>query len=220
MNPPVPAALKDWSIPIDQLGEGAKYYKYDPAEAKRLLAAAGYPNGFPGDRCASRPTARTILVDTMQLVQKDLKDVGIDAKIDQKEYGAYIATCFYGKFDSMTFGPQTPFLEPDNFLFGQYYPERAQEPEPHQRPGGGRHARPPAAHVRSRQAARAHLRDPALPGQAAVLRRDAVRRVHRGVGRRAEELRAQHRLRLRRAPAWPPGSIARAHGAGSRGAPC
>ena len=43
----------------------------------------------------------------MQLVQKHLKDVGIDAKIDQKEYGAYIATCFYGKFDSMTFGPQT-----------------------------------------------------------------------------------------------------------------
>ena len=22
----------------------------------------------------------------------------------------------------MAFGPQTPFLEPDNFLFGQYYP--------------------------------------------------------------------------------------------------
>ena len=107
----------------------------------------------------------------MQLVQKDLKDVGIDAKIDQKEYGAYIATCFYGKFDSMTYGPQTPFLDPDNFLFGQYYPGRAQEPEPHQRPGGRRHARPPAAHVRHRQAARGDLRDPAPPGQAAVLRR-------------------------------------------------
>src|SRR5439155_244376 len=53
----------------------------------------------------------------------DLKAVGIDVKIDQKEYGAYIATCFYGKFDSMTYGPQTGFLEPDNFLFGQYYPE-------------------------------------------------------------------------------------------------
>jgi peptide/nickel transport system substrate-binding protein len=65
----------------------------------------------------------TILVDSMQLVQKDLKAVGIDVKIDQKEYGAYIATCFYGKFDSMTYGPQTGFLEPDNFLFGQYYPE-------------------------------------------------------------------------------------------------
>jgi len=122
MNPAVPAALKEWSIPFDKIGEGAKYYKYDPAEAKKLLAAAGYPNGFPGTMCFTT-YGSTILVDTMQLVQKDLKAVGIDVKIDQKEYGAYIATCFYGKFDSMTFGPQTGFLEPDNFLFGQYYPE-------------------------------------------------------------------------------------------------
>jgi peptide/nickel transport system substrate-binding protein len=122
VNPPVPAALKEWSVPLDKLGEGAKYYKHDPAEAKRLLAAAGYPNGFPGTMCFTT-YGTPVLVDIMQLVQKDLKTVGIDVKIDQKEYGAYIATCFYGKFDSMTFGPQTGFLEPDNFLFGQYYPE-------------------------------------------------------------------------------------------------
>jgi peptide/nickel transport system substrate-binding protein len=122
INPPVPAALKEWSISLDKLGEGAKYYKHDPAEAKRLLAAAGYLNGFPGTMCFTT-YGSPVLVDIMQLVQKDLKTVGIDVKIDQKEYGAYIATCFYGKFDSMTFGPQTGFLEPDNFLFGQYYPE-------------------------------------------------------------------------------------------------
>jgi len=122
MNPAVPAALREWSIPFDKLGEGAKYYKHDPAEAKKLLAAAGYANGFPGTMCFTT-YGSTILVDSMQLVQKDLKAVGIDVKIDQKEYGAYIATCFYGKFDSMTYGPQTGFLEPDNFLFGQYYPE-------------------------------------------------------------------------------------------------
>ena len=122
INPPVPAALREWSIPLDKLGEGAKFYKHDPAEAKRLLAAAGYPNGFPATMCFTT-YGSPVLVDIMQLVQKDLKTVGIDVKIDQKEYGAYIATCFYGKFDSMTFGPQTGFLEPDNFLFGQYYPE-------------------------------------------------------------------------------------------------
>jgi len=121
MNPPVPAALREWSVPFDKLGEGAKYYAHDPAEAKRLLAAAGYPNGFPATMCFTT-YGSTVLVDSMQLVQKDLKAVGIDAKIDQKEYGAYIATCFYGKFDSITYGPQTGFLEPDNFLFGQYYP--------------------------------------------------------------------------------------------------
>jgi len=122
MNPPVPAGLKEWSVPFDKLGDGAKYYTYDPAEAKKLLAAAGYPNGFPGPMCFTT-YGSTLLVDIMQLVTKDLKAVGIDAKIDQKEYGAYISTCFYGKFDSMTLGPQTGFLEPDNFLFGQYYPE-------------------------------------------------------------------------------------------------
>jgi peptide/nickel transport system substrate-binding protein len=121
VNPAVPAALKEWSIPINQLGEGAKYYKYDPAEAKRLLAAAGYPNGFPGTVCFTT-YGSTVLVDQMQMVLKNLKDVGIDSKLDQKEYGAYISSCFYGKFDSMTYGPQTPFVEPDSFLFGQYYP--------------------------------------------------------------------------------------------------
>jgi peptide/nickel transport system substrate-binding protein len=107
---------------VNQLGEGAKYFKYDPAEAKRLLAAAGYPNGFQGNMCFTT-YGSTVLVDAMQIVLKNLKDVGINAALDQKEYGAYISTCFYGNFPSMTFGPQTPFLEPDNFLFGMHYPD-------------------------------------------------------------------------------------------------
>jgi peptide/nickel transport system substrate-binding protein len=121
LNPPVPTALKEWTLPIDQLGEGARYYTYDPPEARRLLAEAGYPRGFPGQVCFTT-YGSTIVVDAVQLILKNLKDVGIAAALDTKEYGAYMATCFYGKFDSMTYGPQTPYLEPDNFLFGQYYP--------------------------------------------------------------------------------------------------
>jgi peptide/nickel transport system substrate-binding protein len=121
-NAAVPNALKDWALPVNQLGEGAKYFKYDPAEAKRLLAAAGYANGFPGTVCFTT-YGSTVLVDSMQMILKNLKDVGIESKLETKEYGAYITSCFYGKFDSMTYGPQTPFLEPDSFLFGQYFPE-------------------------------------------------------------------------------------------------
>jgi len=120
LNPPVPTALREWSIPIDQLGDGARWYKYDPAEAKKLLAAAGYPNGFPMSLCFTT-YGSTVLVDQSQIVLKNLKDVGITATLDQKEYGAYISTCFYGQFPSGAFGPQTPFLEPDTFLYGQYY---------------------------------------------------------------------------------------------------
>ncbi len=42
----VPRGLQEWSLPVDQLGAGAKYYQYDPHEAKRFLAEAGFPNGF------------------------------------------------------------------------------------------------------------------------------------------------------------------------------
>jgi peptide/nickel transport system substrate-binding protein len=120
-NPPVPAALKEWSIPMNQLGEGARYYKHDPAEAKRLLAAAGYPNGFPASACFTS-YGSTVLVDMAQLVLKSLKDVGIDTRLDQKEYGAYVSTCFYGRFDSMAYGPQTPFVDPDSFVYPYYHP--------------------------------------------------------------------------------------------------
>jgi peptide/nickel transport system substrate-binding protein len=121
VNPPVPAALRDWSIPMDQLGEGLAYYKYDPAAAKKLLAEAGVPNGFSAT-VEFTTYGSTILVDGCQLVLKNLKDVGIDAKLVTKEYGAYISTTFYGKFDTLAYGPQTGFQEPDNHLYGQYYP--------------------------------------------------------------------------------------------------
>jgi len=34
-------------------GPNAKYFKYDPAEARKLLAAAGYPDGLKVDMIAS-----------------------------------------------------------------------------------------------------------------------------------------------------------------------
>ena len=121
LNPAVPAALKEWALPVDQLGEGAQYYKFDAGRAKKLLAEAGYPNGFPAT-VSYATYGSTIMVDALQLLLKYLKDVGIDAKPIQQEYGAYISTTFYGKYESMAFGPQTPFLDPDNYLFGPYMP--------------------------------------------------------------------------------------------------
>ena len=120
-NPPIPAGLTDWSLPVAQLGEGARYYKHDLAEAKRLMAAAGHPNGFPGTICFTT-YGSSILVDQAQLMLKYLKDIGIEARLDQKEYGAYFATCFVGKLESMGFGPQTTFFEPDSYLYSQYMP--------------------------------------------------------------------------------------------------
>ncbi len=45
-TPAVSRGLAEWSPRIDELGAGAKYYQYDPKEARRLLAEAGVPKGF------------------------------------------------------------------------------------------------------------------------------------------------------------------------------
>jgi peptide/nickel transport system substrate-binding protein len=124
LNAAVPAGLVDWALPINQMGDGAKYFHHDPGEARRLLAAAGYPNGFAASLCFTT-YGSTLLTDNAQLILRDLKTVGITTKLDQREYGAFIASCYFGKFDSMTFGPQTPFLDPDNFLYGMHYPGEA-----------------------------------------------------------------------------------------------
>src|SRR5438094_10615174 len=77
-TPAVGRGLVEWSLSIDQLGAGAKYYQYSPKEARRLLAEAGYPAGFKTQLTVTPGYGRDLIDDT-QLVQQYLKDVDIEA---------------------------------------------------------------------------------------------------------------------------------------------
>ena len=118
-TPALARGLVEWSLPVDQLGEGAKYYQYDPKEARRLLAEAGFPNGFKTQLTASPGYGRDLL-DDAQLVQRFLKDVGIEAELKLQEYGAYVATTAQGKFEGLVRGPWGIAWEPDSPLYRGY----------------------------------------------------------------------------------------------------
>jgi peptide/nickel transport system substrate-binding protein len=120
LNAAVPAGLQEWALPVDQLGDGARYYRHDPAAAKRLLAEAGYPRGFATVMDFNN-YGSTFMDDAIQLILGDLKAVGIDTKLNQKEYGAYITATATGNYEAMYYGA-TPFVDPDNYLFTNYYP--------------------------------------------------------------------------------------------------
>jgi peptide/nickel transport system substrate-binding protein len=112
----VSRGLMEWSLPIEQLGEGAKYYRYDPQEARRLLSEAGYAKGFKTQLTVTSGLTRD-LVDDAQLVQRYLKEVGIEAELKLQEYGAYVATTVQGKFEGLVRGPMGVVWEPDGLLY-------------------------------------------------------------------------------------------------------
>ena len=118
-TPAVARGLVEWSLPTDQLGAGAKYYQYDPKEAKRLLAEAGFPNGFKTQLTVTPGFGRDHL-DDAQVVQRFLKDIGIEAELKIQEYGAYAATIAQGKFEGLVRGPYGIAWEPDSPLYRAY----------------------------------------------------------------------------------------------------
>src|SRR5215468_10414338 len=118
-TPAVSRGLVEWSLPMEQLGAGAQYYEYDLQAARRLLAEAGYAKGFKTQLTVTSGLGRD-RVDEAQLVQRFLKDVGIEAELKIQEYGAYVATTVQGKFEGLVDGPIGVVWEPDGRLYRAY----------------------------------------------------------------------------------------------------
>jgi peptide/nickel transport system substrate-binding protein len=117
----VPANLGKWWLDPKSAdaGESARYYKHDLREARQLVQAAGasgmqfkfiYTNNAYGERF--NQWAETVA--TM------LKDIGVSPQIVVQDYAReYIAAggTFFGGFEGVFFGLQTPFTDPHDFLF-------------------------------------------------------------------------------------------------------
>ncbi len=124
-NPVVPAAFAEWSIPIDQLGpEGRKSYQHSIPEAKRLLAEAGYPHGVKVTAEAPGTGYGPDFLDAVQINLKNWKAAGIDVDLKLKEYGAFISSTIYGKFDQMYIGLRGAWADPEAYFYRVYVPEQ------------------------------------------------------------------------------------------------
>ncbi|HAA74151.1 TPA: ABC transporter substrate-binding protein [Candidatus Latescibacteria bacterium] len=109
---PIPPTM--WSY-----HEGIVGYHYDPALAKRLLAEAGYPNGFKTTLWAM-PVPRPYMPQPLkiaQAIQADLQAVGIEAEIVTYEWGTYLDKVQRGQHDMALLGWTGDNGDPDNFLY-------------------------------------------------------------------------------------------------------
>ncbi|HLI12644.1 MAG TPA: ABC transporter substrate-binding protein [Alphaproteobacteria bacterium] len=108
---PIPPSM--WSY-----NDAVKDYPYDPAQAKKLLAEAGYANGFETDlwympvQRPYNPNGKRIA----ELMQADLAKVGIQAKLVTYEWGEYRKRLQAGDPMMAQFGWTGDNGDPDNFL--------------------------------------------------------------------------------------------------------
>jgi peptide/nickel transport system substrate-binding protein len=106
----------DWALPEADL----KYTKPDIEGAKKLLAEAGHPNGFETTILCSPQYPE--FVATSLVCQEAWKKIGVNAKVEQVEWGTYTKrSAKSGGFDydigatAFTFRP-----DPDGYLYLYY----------------------------------------------------------------------------------------------------
>src|SRR5207237_7380618 len=79
---------------------------FKPAEAKKLLAEAGHPNGFSTTLFYYEYFPQ--MTSEVQLVQQDLrKNLNIDVKITKLDYTTYYGRYVDNKWDGMSWGFQS-----------------------------------------------------------------------------------------------------------------
>ncbi|WP_043801807.1 ABC transporter substrate-binding protein [Deinococcus gobiensis] len=113
--PPVLAWANSGKVPAD--------YKYDPAAAKKMLAAAGYPNGFSVDLWYM-PVSRPYFPNPKPIAEAiaaDLSAIGVKVNLKTEDWAKYLEDRNKTPgFDMYMIGWTGDYGDPDNF-YGAYY---------------------------------------------------------------------------------------------------
>jgi dipeptide transport system substrate-binding protein len=102
--------------------DSIKDYPYDPAQAKKLLQQAGYPNGFKIDLWAMpvqrpyNPNARRMA----EMIQSDWEKIGVHATIVSYEWGEYLNRARNGEHQAMLMGWTSDNGDPGQLLSTLY----------------------------------------------------------------------------------------------------
>ena len=121
---PFPPTFKDVYTPIDKLTPAAKLvYSYDPEKAKKLLAEAGYPNGFTFK--AQIANNNQVYLDLAQMIVSYLDKIGVKLVLEPMDYPSWLSTMMKKNHQEAIFlstgqnGPHSGIQK--NFYTGQLW---------------------------------------------------------------------------------------------------
>ncbi|WP_040225354.1 glutathione ABC transporter substrate-binding protein [Bhargavaea cecembensis] len=105
--------------------EDLKAIEQNPEEAKKLLEEAGYGDGFSTTIWTNDNPQR---VDMAVLLQQKLKDLNIDVKIEQMEFGTYLEKTAAGEHDMFILGWSNPTGDADYGLYALFHSSQKGDP--------------------------------------------------------------------------------------------
>jgi peptide/nickel transport system substrate-binding protein len=114
------AVSADEFLPAAVRPHGVKTaYPFDPTDARRLLAQAGFPHGFT-THLWFMTAPRPYLPEPQRVaeaIQQDLAKVGIQASLQGFEWGVYLSKVQNGEHDLAMYGWSGDNGDPDDFLY-------------------------------------------------------------------------------------------------------
>ncbi|MBI4764030.1 MAG: ABC transporter substrate-binding protein [Deltaproteobacteria bacterium] len=108
---PIPPVYDDSLTPADQV-------KYNPEKAKKMLAEAGYPNGFSIELITWNLPNMT---NSAQVIKEMLKEIGIDLKLTFLEFAQYFNRAYRFEYQ-MSLHVTTAGVDPEEWLIPYYGP--------------------------------------------------------------------------------------------------
>ncbi len=121
---PVPPSPEFKSLglftPLEELPESIQeLYSYNPEKAKKLLAEAGYPNGFKTNiLCPSSPD---YVVDFLSVMKAYWAKIGVDLTLNIKESAAYTSMLNNQRYDQIVTASRG-LLDPLKYTFYDFKP--------------------------------------------------------------------------------------------------
>ena len=87
---PYPASWPEYHTPLkDMPPEVKELFSYDPKKAKKLLAEAGYPNGFKFTTQVN--SGSQVSMEIAQMVTAYLAQIGVTMELEPMQYSAYLS---------------------------------------------------------------------------------------------------------------------------------
>jgi peptide/nickel transport system substrate-binding protein len=125
----IPANFGSWRLDpkLPEIGAGGQWYQHNPAEAKKLVAAAGFPNGLPVRFNYSNNIYGETFNQVAEATASMLKEGGFDVTLVPLDYLTQYITpvtgALFGNYEGVVFGNGANYSDPHQYFLSQYFSE-------------------------------------------------------------------------------------------------